>query len=316
MGRTAAFDNHLDKVCSIPDFPGKVIRESVRCETLIICIHPKSPYSGKAFVRIILDHADVDMNVLSLDCKSYTYILWQGSADQGILSRIKDMGFEEGEPLGAISHISYKDNVITRHLQACSPGDHVLCNNLYIGTATGESVSISVECGKVVSTTCIDIKEHGIEKLHGLGPLDIITAKCCATRELRKDVSSPRVEASQGSGVAFVNHAGAFLYELTASSEGAVVVGDDTSRIVADALYRHAKPVYAITDGDWDMLIGKELFFPGSYLVEVTEDDSAGYDVYKEIFLENTYIDMPFEQLCETITSYLGSRIQNIRSFE
>lgn len=305
MGRTAAYDHHLDEVTSIPDLPGKVIRE-LDCDYLLIVIRPKSLHSGKSFVRMILDHAGLSIPVMHIDCANGIYVRWQGEMPRHVRSRLSDEGYIEGSTISLAPTIERDGPKVTRHLQSCDTGDYVLCNNILIGTARDTSVSITTVDERIVATSGIDVKEHGLEKLDRV---DLVNAKCCSTPMLRGSKVVPRVTDAVGTGIAFIDHCGADVYSLADACAGAVTVGDDTSRIVGDILYRFSIPVYAITDGDWDGLLAHERFAAGSVVIEVDHDDKAGKQVHEHIFSGNCRLALSFEDVRERIDALLDRNI-------
>lgn len=312
MGRTAAYDHGLDMVVTIPDMPGKVIRESLDFDALIIVICPKTKESGKSFSRIIVDHAESDKPIMHVDCSSKIFTIWQPGFSKDIIDAFVDMGFTPEAPIVLPNPISYGHDTVTRHLHSCGKGEFVLCNNILIGKANGGRVSITTKNNRIVSTTGIDVKQHGLEKLDYV---DIERAKCCSTVVLRKDITPPRITTSEGTGTAFINHAGADVYELAKGYEGAVVVGDDTSRIVGDILFRYSKPVIAITDGDWDRLLTKERFFTDSVVLTVDMDDEVGQDVFVEIFKGKYHIDTSFLKIKDIVMEHCNSRLLSVKQY-
>jgi len=315
MGRTAAHDNGLDEVVTIPDLPGKVIARSGGIGSLIIAISPRSLSSGKSFARLILDNSKVQIPVLHLDCRTKKYVIWQGRFSESIIGRIENMGFSIDSPMGDIKHFEFNGNEVKRYLQDCKVGDFVLCNNIIIGKALETKVSITARDGRIVDTSGIDVKEHGIEKLDYFGKLDIMRAKCCSTSNLREDFVDPRVKKCDGDGVVFINHSGADVYGISEGCEGAVVVGDDTSRIVGDILYRFGKPIIAITDGDRDGLIKHDRFFEKSRLYLVDFDDEVGMDIYNELFQNNIRLDLPFQKVKNLVHDYIEDRVLEVKEY-
>jgi hypothetical protein len=99
---------------------------------------------------------------------------------------------------------------------------------------------------------------------------------------------------------------------LAGGYEGAVVVGDDTSRIVGDILYRYSMPVIAITDGDWDRLLKNERFFPGSVVLTVDMDDEVGKEIYECIFDKKNHSNRSFSDICEQILAGYSQRVLDI----
>ncbi|MHC1604897.1 MAG: DUF2117 domain-containing protein [Candidatus Methanofastidiosia archaeon] len=312
MGRTAAYDNYMEEVIAVEEPPGRVIKNRIFCDYLVIVIHPKSEFSGLSFVSIILENAKPRMPVAHIDCLSKKFVVWQGKFPHAVKDKLCSLGFKKGEKIIYSPSIAVEGKRITRHLRACSRGDFVLCNNIVIGTAIDEDVSITTNDNRIVETRGIDVKKHGIEKI---GEINIRTAKCCSTPHLRSDNVTPRIVKKEGNGVAFVNHAGADVYCLTDGCEGAVAVGDDTARIVGDILYRFNMPVFAITDGDWDKVFSCERFCPGSVLVEVEKDDETGILIFDKVFRGKDRIKKSFNEVKDEIECILKRKILKLRMF-
>jgi len=315
MGRTAAHDNGLENIVTIPDLPGKVVARSTEIGSLIIAICPRTRDSGKSFVKIIMENSGIKAPLMHLDFSNKTFVIWQGDFEKELLERIRDMGFSEDMPKTSANRFERRGGAITRKLSDCKVGDFVLCSNILIGTATSPNMSITVEKGRITHTEGISVKPHGVEKLERLGPIDILGTKCCSTSNLRGDNVAPRVTVSDGAGVVFINHAGSEVYELSEGCEGALVVGDDTSRIVGDILYRFEMPIIAITDGDRDGLIKHDRFTEGSVVFKVDHDDDVGEHLYQKLFNKSEKLDMPFEAVKEKVHSIICNRVKECRVY-
>jgi hypothetical protein len=109
--------------------------------------------------------------------------------------------------------------------------------------------------------------------------------------------------------MAFVDHAGMHIYDLMQNRAGVVTVGDDTTAIVGDILYRSQIPLIGITDGDRDSLLDDTRFSPGSTVFTVPEDDKVGMRIYTEIFQNQLTIDDDFETMRECIINLISRDI-------
>ena len=80
-----------------------------------------------------------------------------------------------------------------------------------------------------------------------------------------------------------MSHAAEDIYKLK-DSDLVVTVGDDTTLVAADILYRFRVPIIGITDGDLDRVVEEGFRTVGSMIVEL----ESGYDdiIGKKIFLE------------------------------
>jgi hypothetical protein len=155
----------------------------------------------------------------------------------------------------------------------------------------------------------VEIKPHGIEKLQRLGGVDLRSAKVASTSSIRRIGHAPRVAKMLGKGMAFVDHAGMYVYDLVQNREGAVTVGDDTTTVVGDILYRSGIPLIGITDGDQDTILGDARFAPGSTVFTVREDDRTGLRVYSEIFHSCLMIEDRFDDVRKRIFMLIGQEL-------
>jgi hypothetical protein len=83
-----------------------------------------------------------------------------------------------------------------------------------------------------------------------------------------------------------IDHAAELVFELAVGAKLAVTIGDDTTAIAGDILYRLGIPIFGITDGDCDDLICRTRFFPGSIVLRLTagKDDIVGKKLKDELF--------------------------------
>jgi hypothetical protein len=65
-----------------------------------------------------------------------------------------------------------------------------------------------------------------------------------------------------------------------------VTIGDDTTLVAADILFRFNVPIFGITDGDIDKVVEKGFKAQGSIVVELNSgwDDIIGQKIFKECF--------------------------------
>jgi hypothetical protein len=78
---------------------------------------------------------------------------------------------------------------------------------------------------------------------------------------------------------------------------------------VGDILYRFQIPLIGITDGDKDTLLGNTRLTPGSTVFTVREDDSAGLQIYSEIFRHQMTTDEGFDSVRERISLLIREQI-------
>ncbi len=94
--------------------------------------------------------------------------------------------------------------------------------------------------------------------------------------------------------ISFLNHAAEDIYRLK-ESDMVVTVGDDTTLVAADILYRFDVPIIGITDGDVDQVVENGFKSSGSMIIELESgwDDIIGARIFSELFkgIETIEID-------------------------
>ena len=200
------------------------------------------------------------------------------------------------------------DGKTFRKMATAKPNDFILVNGIMVGRATKARIEFVCKNGYIIDIQGCRIKQHGIEKLDRFGYLDIGKAKIASTSSIRNSEKIPRIQPVKGSGVSFIDHAGMHVFDLAHNVEGVVTVGDDTTTVVADILYRNQIPVIGIIDGDRDTILNNPHYTSGSVLFTVPEDDEFGLKVFDTIFQNNQRLDMKFDEVLEQ-TEKLAQKI-------
>ena len=181
-----------------------------------------------------------------------------------------------------------------RTIHGVSPGENIMVNGVVIGKSTSEKLVLVSKDSRIVEIVGGEIKPHGVEKL---GDVDLGSA-IVKTGLLRKAKVTPRVLDNDRSGdfkVAFLDHAGEDVYQFRDSSV-VITIGDDTTLIASDILYRFNIPIIGITDGDLDKVVESGFKSKNSVIFEVESgnDDIIGGEIHKIIFdNENELINSP-----------------------
>jgi hypothetical protein len=109
--------------------------------------------------------------------------------------------------------------------------------------------------------------------------------------------------------VAFLNHAAEDVYKLK-NVDFVVTVGDDTTLVAGDILYRFGVPIIGITDGDIDKVVEKGFKSGKSLIIELETglDDVIGEKICDELFKGNEIIEI------ENIESFKNEILQIINN--
>ncbi|WP_239451021.1 DUF2117 family protein [Methanosarcina horonobensis] len=188
-----------------------------------------------------------------------------------------------------------------REIAGVLPGENIFVNGIVIGKALSSKIRIISENGFITSIEGGEIKEHGLEKLHNYekrNPVDLAGAwiKSGDIRRssslfpdaLKQNASSRKSDSTflAGAGkVVLIDHTAENTFELAAGAKLAVTVGDDTTAIAGDILYRLGIPIIGITDGDCDNVTCEPKTFPGSVILRLVpgSDDIVGERVKQEL---------------------------------
>ena len=202
-----------------------------------------------------------------------------------------------------------------RRIHGASPGENILVNGFVIGYSESDAPILLARDDVIVDIIGGVVKEHGVEKL---GPVNLNNA-ILKTGLLRKskeviprvldsdDVSINDVEMNSSSSglenmensfkIAYVDHAAYDIYRFK-NFDLVVTVGDDTTLVASDILYRFDIPIIGITDGDLDKVVEKGFVNDKSIILEVAPDfdDIVGHNIHERIFSSNSVLEIPYEE--------------------
>ena len=311
MGRTALLDSGMeDEVEFVEGEPSEILaRASGEVDALVLPMYASSPVKSHAHCWHLLKASGVDKPLVEVEARSGCVVPWTEGA--GGLARwmAEGLGMKLKEPPSFGETFWSSGGRNYRRLLGVEVGDHVLVDRIVVGRARSEEVVLVEEGGRLVEIRGVELKPDALKKLEG-GGIDLRKIRLESTSSLRPSPPRPRVVGGPGGkGTAFIDHAGYHAYELAREAEGAVAVGDDTSSVVGDILFRLGKPVVGIVDGDRDGLLGKTSLSRGSVILTVEEDDLAGREVLERVFGGKGRTEKSFGQVKGEILSLLGDRI-------
>ena len=101
------------------------------------------------------------------------------------------------------------------------------------------------------------------------------------------------------------------IFTVLKNADMVVTVGDDTTLVAADILYRFNVPIIGITDGDLDKVVEDGFTTEGSLIIELESglDDLVGDEIFLELFNNKETIEI---ENIENFKSKLLQIISNI----
>lgn len=350
MGRTAVLDAGLEKVIDIT----RHLKPSVCIEAFfetadLICLlnRGKTFETGKIFGSKVASRLkDREKKPLiqieSPGCSFGKIIPLNKKAENCIEKLSRALQIPAEEPLPFHNPVSIENcpqtekTRIIREISGVLPGENIFVNGIVIGKALSSKIRIISENGFITAIEGGEIKEHGLEKLHNYekrDPVDLektwiksgeIRRSVFLLPDARKQNACARKSgciSRAGAGnvvsgeVVLIDHVAERTFELAAGAELAVTVGDDTTEIAGDILYRLGIPILGITDGDCDEVVCQTELYPGSVVLRLAEgnDDILGKKIKQELLGgENSAV---LEDICafkEDVMKLAGPLIEDV----
>ena len=297
MGRTAVIDASLENVIDItkklvPSDSLKLFYDD-NVDLIFLLNYGKSDVTGQVFGYKVYNHyvdkiSDNNIPVIQIERP--------GEADGSIIPWNTELGIveelSEKLNLAIVKPEEVYDNHIKsdnpgfnqRIVHGVSPGENIMVNSVVIGKTNSDKLTLIAKDRHIVDIVGGELKEHGLEKL---GEVDLDSA-IIKTGLLRHAKVTPRVISTEKPNdfkITFLDHAGEDVYQFRDSSV-VITVGDDTTLISSDILYRFDIPIIGITDGDLDKVVEDGFKVKNSIIFEVESgfDDIVGQDIKMKIF--------------------------------
>jgi hypothetical protein len=314
MGRTAVYDAHMDQVIDISTkrLPSASVDKFVEdgFDVIFLINYGKSNVTGHAFGYKVFKRSQNKPPIIQIERPGEndgSVVPWRKSIHKLAEDIARKMELKIITPNIIMNEIflkgsdcghrtTYNDPIKAksyRQLVGVSPDENVFVNGIVVGKSTSPEVILVAENGIITELKGGVLKEHGVEKL---GSLNLDTA-IVKTGLLRRSKVNPRVaetlkmESVHPDGelkklnIAFLNHAAEDVY-LLKDADLVVTVGDDTTLVAADILYRFNVPIIGITDGDIDKVVESGFKSSGSMIIELESgwDDIIGQKIFSELF--------------------------------
>jgi hypothetical protein len=301
MGRTAVIDAHLENVIDINHklLPSQSINKFIEegMDVIFLLNYGKSSTTGHTFgfkVQGKCNHppliqierpGELDGSVVSwdTDLDSFAEIIAQ-ELELRLIKKAQIIK-EIKEGTGSRQHGA----LTFRKIAGVSPHENIFVNNMVVGKSKSSQVTLVAQDGYITQIIGGDLKEHGAEKL---GRINLGKA-ILKTGLLRKTHVQPRVldkkqnelTKNKTFKIAYLDHAAYDIYQLR-KSDLVVTVGDDTTLVAADILFRFNVPIFGITDGDLDKVVEQGYKATGSVIIELEHgwDDIIGETIHRDCF--------------------------------
>ncbi|MFM5882657.1 DUF2117 domain-containing protein [Methanobrevibacter gottschalkii] len=297
MGRTAVIDASLENIIDItrklvPSDSLKIFSDE-GVDLIFLLNYGKSNVTGQVFGYKVYNHyADkvTENNVPVIQIER------PGEEDGSIIPWNNDLDIVHDLSKKLNLAIVYPNEVYENHIKqdnanvnqrivhGVSPDENIMVNSVVIGKTNSDKLTLIARDNHIVDIIGGELKQHGLEKL---GEVDLDSA-IVKTGLLRHAKVTPRVISTNKSNdykITFLDHAGEDVYKFRDSSL-VITVGDDTTLISSDILYRFDIPVIGITDGDLDKVVEDGFKVKNSIIFEVERgfDDVVGRDIKRIMF--------------------------------
>ena len=304
MGRTAVIDAELEDVIDIGQklLPSQSIDKlSGESDLIILINYGKSSVTGHAFGYKVFNRCKTNPDLIQIERPGEidgTVIPWKDNLKDTADAISKDLNLNvmgalnvsKGMKDNDVNVQSNNEKTIYRKIAGVSTNENILVNGIVVGKSISEDVTIVAKDGILTDILGGIIKEHGVEKL---GKIDLNNA-VVKTGLLRRSRIQPRIIErikpenyvnNPKLNISYLSHAAEDIYKLK-DSDLVVTVGDDTTLVAADILYRFKVPIIGITDGDLDRVVAEGFRTVGSMIVELESgwDDIIGKKIFLELF--------------------------------
>jgi hypothetical protein len=317
MGRTAVIDAHLEDRINISQklLPSQSIDLFTKEEFDVIFLinYGKSSVTGHTFGFKVFRRSNGNPPLIQIERPGEidgSVIPWKDSLNEfaGKIALQMNLKLVKPEEITAKIDPNHTSKTFRKVAGVCK-GENIFVNGLVVGKSTSPDVTLVAEDGIIIKINGGELKEHGVEKL---GNVDLESA-IIKTGLLRRSEVVPRViKPCKDSGkfcVAFLNHAAEDVYKLK-NVDFVVTIGDDTTLVAGDILYRFGVPIIGITDGDIDKVVENGFTSGESVIIELEAglDDVIGEKIHNSLFNGKEIIEI------ENIESFKNEILQIINN--
>ena len=306
MGRTAVIDAHMEDIINIEDklLPSQSINLlSEDNDVLFLLNYGKSIITGHTFGYKVLNNACKNINLIQIERpfeEDGVIIQWNDFKNESLIKDLsKRLHLKVISSIEAINTVreltgfNEVEGTVKRKVAGVSPGENIMMNGIIIGKVTDNHLTIIARNNEIIKMVGGEIKKHGVEKL---GQVDltkaIIKTGLLRTTDNIKPRSIKHVPNKHLKAV-FLNHAAEDIYKYN-FADVLVSIGDDTTLLSSDILYRFNIPIIGITDGDLDKVVLKGFKLDESLIIQLPSgyDDKVGAWIHEKIFNNEESIEI------------------------
>lgn len=306
MGRTAVIDAHMEDIINIEDklLPSQSINLlSEDNDVLFLLNYGKSIITGHTFGYKVLNNAGKNINLIQIERpfeEDGVIIQWNDFKNESLIKDLsKRLHLKVISSIEAINTVreltgfNEVEGTVKRKVAGVSPGENIMMNGIIIGKVTDNHLTIIAKNNEIIKMVGGEIKKHGVEKL---GQVDltkaIIKTGLLRTTDNIKPRSIKHVPNKHLKAV-FLNHAAEDIYKYN-FADVLVSIGDDTTLLSSDILYRFNIPIIGITDGDLDKVVLKGFKLDESLIIQLPSgyDDKVGAWIHEKIFNNEESIEI------------------------
>lgn len=315
MGRVAIIDAGAEKEIKISSRrrPSRSLMDlQASSDILFLINYAKSHESGQAFATKVADAAALTKPLICIDCGGRFVGFVAGLGAEGtddLATKISrqvssDLGLELIKLPPPIKS-AFEKGSTKRILEGVQPGELISINGTVVARALERSVEIEARAGRIVGIKGALPKEHALKKLPQVNLADAIIR----SGSIRRTKVRPDNRECKGNRIAFIDHSAEDAFELAEDSCLAVTIGDDTTAVAADILFRLGVSVIGIVDGDPDHLINGTAMKKGSAVIKVRSgmDDVVGGKLKKIMALKAAGDMLDADELIELILRLAGN---------
>lgn len=298
MGATASLDNDIEKEVVFVKEGWSHWIKSTKYDVIVNATHSSLEKSLADCWHL---HKG-NIPLVGVETHSKTVVPWDESVAFFAESLSKDLNFNLGKPKDFGKNIWKEGDRTYRKILAVEPGDFVLIEGIVVGKAISENVVVVGDCGKIKNIMGVDIKKQGFEKVEKKN-IPVEEMRINSVKMLRGLVlNRKKLTPIKKNRVAFINHAGYYIYNFIEDGAGAAVtVGDDTTLVTGDIMSRFSMPIIGLVDGDANCLLGNVVYAQNSVILYLEDDDTFGKAVFNEIFKRELLSEASFEEIKESI---------------